>query len=188
MMISLQRLSLASVLGLAFTLTAQAQHAQPHGGAADPGAPGSMGMHGKAGAETVTLGRISIAAPWSRATPGSAKVAGGFFTLTNQGEPDTLLSATAPDIAGRVEIHETTLSDGIMRMREKESGIPLPSNGTTEFKPGGLHMMFMDLKQPLKAGERFKADLVFAKAGKVTVEFNVRGMGQGAGDGARGLH
>jgi periplasmic copper chaperone A len=178
----LHKLLVASVLGLAFAPSVQAQHAQPHGGAvtggAASGAHGSAG-HGRADQATVTLGRINIIGPWSRATPGSAKVAGGFFTLNNQGEPDSLMSAAAPEIAGRVEMHETTLNDGIMRMREKEGGIPLPSNGTTQFKPGGLHVMFMDLKRPLKAGERFKAELVFAKAGKITVEFTVRAMGEG---------
>lgn len=161
----------AVIFAVPVAAKAQHMHAQQHTGTA----------HGSADLPIVSLGRISISAPWSRATPGSAKVAGGFLTLTNQGEPDTLISAAAPEIAGRVEMHETTLTDGIMRMREKEGGIALSSNATAEFKPGGLHMMFMDLKRPLKAGERFKADFVFAKAGKVTVEFTVRAMGEGAG-------
>jgi periplasmic copper chaperone A len=168
MTLLMRKIRLVAALMLAAS-AAQAQHAGGH----------HVSGHNSSDQAQVTLGPIGITAPWSRATPASAKVAGGFFILKNQGEPDTLISVAAPDIAGRVEMHETTLTDGIMRMREKEGGIPLPSNATTAFKPGGLHVMFMDLKHPLKAGERFKADLVFAKAGKVTVEFNVRAIGTG---------
>lgn len=171
------RLVAALAMGLAFTLPADAQHAMPpHAPAQGHATPG-----GHAQAPSYKAGDLTITTPWSRATPGSARVAGGFFQLLHRGtQPDRLVSAYAPDIAGRVEIHETTLIDGVMRMREKEDGIALPAGATTEFRPGGLHVMFMDLKRPLKEGERFKADLVFEKAGTVPVEFTVRAMGAGA--------
>ncbi len=170
------RLVAALVWGLAVSTPALAQHAGPGHPASGHAAPG-----GHVQAPTYQAGDLTIAALWSRATPSSAKVAGGFFQLLHRGtQPDRLVSASAPDIAGRVEIHETTLIDGVMRMREKADGIALPGGATMEFRPGGLHVMFLDLKRPLREGERFKADLVFEKAGTVSVEFTVRAMGAGA--------
>lgn len=122
-------------------------------------------------------GEIEIGHPWSRVTPAGAKVAGGYLTLHNEGtEADTLVSATA-EIAEKAEIHEMSVTDGVMTMRPLPNGVEIPAGGEVKLAPGGYHLMMLGLKQPLKEGESFKGTLTFAKAGTVAVEFKVEGMG-----------
>jgi copper(I)-binding protein len=127
-------------------------------------------------------GDIEIGHPWSRATPQGAKVAVGYLTLKNNGaEPDRLIAATG-EIAGKTEIHEMVVDgNGVMTMRPVEGGVDIAATGTVELKPGGLHIMFMDLKQGAKEGEKFKGTLTFEKAGSIDVEFAVEAMGGDSG-------
>ncbi|MGU3494693.1 DUF1775 domain-containing protein [Xanthobacteraceae bacterium A53D] len=125
-------------------------------------------------------GDITIEQPWMRATPGGAKVAGGYLKLTNAGSSDDRLVSLTTEVAGRPEIHEMAMTDGVMTMRELPKGLDIPAGKSVELAPGGLHLMLMDLKRPLKQGEQVKATLVFQKAGKVDVTFDVRGIGAGA--------
>ena len=128
-------------------------------------------------AKDFMVGAITIEQPWSRATPGGAKVASGYFTIKNAGDsPDRLVSAAA-EIAGRTSMHRMSMSDGIMQMREVTEGLPVPANGSVALDPGSYHVMFMDLKRPLKEGETFSGTLTFEKAGRVDVTFEVEGLG-----------
>lgn len=125
----------------------------------------------------VKVGDLVLDAPWTRATPGGAKVAGGFLKITNTGSaPDKLLSASF-ERAAKGEVHEMSMANGVMTMRELAGGLEIAPGKTVELAPGGYHLMFMDLKQPLKEGEKVKGTLVFEKAGKVDVTFDVRGIG-----------
>lgn len=129
------------------------------------------------GADTFKVGAITIAVPWTRATPGGAKVAGGYLKLTNAGTTADRLIAGTSDIAGRLEFHEMAMNNGVMQMRPLSAGIDIKPGETVELKPGGLHVMFMDLKRQLKQGETAKATLEFEKAGKVEVTFKVEAIG-----------
>jgi periplasmic copper chaperone A len=121
---------------------------------------------------------ISLEHPWSRATPAGAQVGAGYVTIKNAGASgDRLVSATA-DVAGKVEIHEMKMDDGVMKMRPIE-GLAIPAGKSVELKPGGYHIMFIQLKTPLKTGETVKGSLVFEKAGAMPVEFKVEAMGAG---------
>ncbi|MFT4097879.1 MAG: copper chaperone PCu(A)C [Rhodoblastus sp.] len=123
-------------------------------------------------------GDISLDHPWSRATPAGAPVGAGYVTLKNVGgAADKLLSATA-DVAGKVEIHEMSMDGGVMKMRPI-AGLEIPAGKSVELKPGGYHIMFMGLKQPLKAGDTIKGTLTFEKAGAMPVEYKVEAMGAG---------
>jgi uncharacterized protein YcnI/copper(I)-binding protein len=127
------------------------------------------------------VGALVIEAPWSRATPGGAKTAGGYLKVTNTGStPDRLLRGTFA-VAGKGEVHEMSVQDGVMKMRELGDGLEIKPGQSVELKPGGFHMMFMDLKEPLKAGQTIKGTLVFEKAGSVDVEYAVRPMGATSG-------
>ena len=131
-------------------------------------------MHGHS---SIHAGSLMIARPWSRATPGGAKVAGGFMTITNHGkEPDRLL-AISSDIAGIHEIHEMIMDGSMMKMRALEKGIEIQPGKSVELKPGGLHVMFIDLKAPFVEGNTIKSVLTFEKAGKVAVEFQIEKIG-----------
>ena len=127
-------------------------------------------------------GSLVIEAPWSRATPGSVRVASGYMRITNGGtEPDRLVGGTAA-AAGGFSVHETSNVDGVARMRHLESGLVIRPGETVELKPGGLHGMLVDLRQPLKEGDVVKGTLVFEKAGTVAIEYRVMGVGaQSAG-------
>lgn len=130
-------------------------------------------------------GALVIETPWARATPGGAKVGGGYMRLTNTGsEPDRLTGGTVA-VAGRFELHEMSTSGGIMRMRPVEGGLAIGPGETVELKPGGYHAMFMDLRQPLKEGDLVKGTLVFDKAGPVEIAYRV---GPIAAQGAPGGH
>lgn len=120
---------------------------------------------------------ISIEKPFSRATPGGAKVAAGYMTITNKGAAaDRLVSASSP-AAGSVEIHEMKMQDGIMKMRELAGGLPIEAGNTAAFAPGGNHLMLVELKAPLKQGDKVPVTLNFEKAGKIDVTLDVQPIG-----------
>jgi len=121
-------------------------------------------------------GSLEISAPWLRATPNGAKVAGGYVSVTNHGsEPDKLIAAAMP-LAGRAEVHEMSMENGTMHMHELAGGLDIKPGETITLKPGGYHLMFMDLHDTLKQGDTIEGSLTFAKAGKVIVTFKVGGL------------
>lgn len=125
----------------------------------------------------VRIGNLVIEAPWTRATPSGAKVAGGYMTITNTGSsPDRLVGGSFP-LAGRFEVHEMAVANGVMTMRELSQGLEIGPGQKVELKPGGLHVMFMDLKSQLREGQPVKGTLVFEKAGTVEVEYRVAPIG-----------
>ena len=120
--------------------------------------------------------QIQIEKPWSRATAPGAKVGGGYMLIRNRGAAaDKLVSASSP-AAGKVELHVHVNEGGVMRMREVP-GYDVPAKGGFELKPGGAHLMFMDLKAPFKEGDKVPVTLKFEKAGEVKAEFQVGGLG-----------
>jgi copper(I)-binding protein len=138
-------------------------------------------------AEDVKAGDLVISQAWSRATPGGAKTGGGFLTIENKGSaPDKLVSASA-DVADKVEVHEMAMNDGVMKMRPVEGGLTIEPGKTVKLAPGGYHLMMMNLKSPLKQGEKLPITLQFEKAGKVTVSLDVQGVGAKGPEGAGGM-
>lgn len=122
-----------------------------------------------------TVGSLTIAQPWARATPAHAPVAGGYMNITNHGAADRLIGGST-EIAAKLEIHEMSMQNGVMKMRELSGGLPIPASGSVNLEPGGYHLMFQGLKHGLKEGQHFKATLQFEKAGPVVVDFAVAGM------------
>jgi copper(I)-binding protein len=130
-------------------------------------------------------GDITIEQPWSRATPKGAPVAGGYMVIHNAGKTTDRLTGGSFDFAGKVQIHEMTMQDGVMKMRPLPAGLEIPPGGTVTLDPNGYHVMFMDLKRQLTQGETVKGALDFEHAGPIEVEFKVGGMGD-RGPGAAG--
>ena len=126
-------------------------------------------------AHSFKLGDINIGHPYARTTATGQASGGGYLKLENKGADDKLLSASA-DVAASVELHSMSMEGDVMRMRQVD-GIALPKGKTVELKPGGLHIMFMGLKAPLKSGDKFPLKLKFEKAGEVTVTVNVEAGG-----------
>lgn len=120
-------------------------------------------------------GAIAIGHPHARATVSGQPNGGGYMLFENGGAADKLLSASAA-ISNSVELHSMKMDGGTMHMRKLDS-IDLPAGKTVALEPGGLHMMFIGLKAPLKVGDSFPLKLRFQKAGEVTVQVKIEAAG-----------
>lgn len=117
---------------------------------------------------------VVITEPWSRETAEGQNAGGAFMTIANTGTAADRLTGGSTPVAGRVEIHTMTMENDVMRMRQLADGLEVPAGGQVTLKPGSFHVMLMDLKQPLKAGEKVPLTLTFAGAGTVETELDVR--------------
>jgi copper(I)-binding protein len=134
------------------------------------------------------IGSLEIDNPWLRATPRGASVAGGYMKIINKGStPDRLIGGSAA-IAGRFEVHQMMMDQGVAKMRPVEGGLEIKPGDTVELKPGSFHVMFMDLKQPLEKGQKIKGTLEFEKAGKIDIEYAVEAMGAPSPSGGHMSH
>ena len=128
-------------------------------------------------AEEVKAGDLVITQAWSRATPGGAKIGSGYLTIENKGStPDRLMGGSA-DVADKVQVHEMTMNNGVMTMRLLDQGLMIEPGKTVKFAPGGYHLMLLDLKSPLKRGDKVPVTLEFERAGKVKLSLDVQGVG-----------
>jgi len=135
---------------------------------------------GIASAHNYRLNTLTIDHPFARATPPGAKSGGAFLVVDNAGKvPDRLLRASSP-AAGAVELHQMAMDNGIMKMRAL-SAMDVPPGGRLELKPGGFHLMMIDIKQPFKTGDHVPLTLTFEKAGSIDVVLEVESMGAAAG-------
>jgi periplasmic copper chaperone A len=128
-------------------------------------------------AEDVKVGDLVISQAWSRATPSGAKTGGGYLTIENKGSAADKLIAVSADVAGKVEVHEMAMNNGVMTMRPLDNGLSIDPGKTVKLAPGGFHLMMMELKNPLKQGDKVPVTLQFEKAGKVAVTLDVQGVG-----------
>lgn len=128
--------------------------------------------HAAAPAEVKTDALV-ITEGFTRATRPGAPVGGGFMTIANTSSVDDRLVAASSAVAGVMQIHEMAMADGMMKMRELPDGLPIPAGQTVTLKPGGYHVMFMDLKEPLVEGATVEVTLTFEKAGTVVVPLAV---------------
>jgi periplasmic copper chaperone A len=127
-------------------------------------------------ADGITVGDLTIEQPWARATPKGAAVGAGYLTIHNNGATPDKLTGGSAEFAG-VEVHEMSMTDGVMKMREVTGGLEIPAHGAVTLAPNGYHLMFVKLKTPLVKGEKVKATLTFEHAGAAEVTFDVREVG-----------
>jgi copper(I)-binding protein len=128
-------------------------------------------------ADDVKAGDLVVSQAWSRATPGGAKVAGGYLTIENKGTTADKLVSVSAAIAGKAEVHEMAMDNGVMKMRPLDKGLVIDPGKTVKLAPGGYHLMLQELKGPFKEGEKVPVTLEFEKAGKVAVSLDVQGVG-----------
>lgn len=119
---------------------------------------------------------LAIGEAWARESAPGAAVSAGYLTLAGGDAGDRLIRAES-DIADRTEIHSMTMTDGVMRMRPLPDGIAIGPGETIRLAPGGDHIMFVDLRRPLAAGESIAVTLHFERAGARAVPFAVRPAG-----------
>src|ERR1700678_4266476 len=128
-------------------------------------------------AQEIKAGNLVITQAWSRATPGGAKIGGGYLTIENKGAtPDRLIGGSG-EVASKIEVHEMSMKNGVMTMRPLDNGLTIEPGKTVKLAPGGFHLMLFDLKAPLKQGDKVPVTLEFEKAGKVNLSLDVQGIG-----------
>lgn len=139
-----------------------------------------------AAAHSVKIGQIEITDLWTRATPPRAPAAGGFLTITNLGdEADRLIAVSSP-AAEIGEVHEMKVEDGVMTMRALEDGLEIPAHSSVTLAPGGYHIMFIDLKEPIVAGTDVPVTLTFEKAGVLETVLHAEPIGAPGPKGGHG--
>jgi copper(I)-binding protein len=129
-----------------------------------------------AAAALPALGQVKVTAPWVRGTVADQMATGAFMTLT--ASTAARLVGVGSPVAGVVEIHEMKLEGNVMRMRALEA-LDLPAGRAVDLKPGGYHVMLMDLRRPLKDGETVPLTLIIERDGKreaIAVQAPVRAL------------
>jgi len=155
-------------------VTAKSDHAGGHDHAA-------MAMD----TDVVKAGSLEVSGGATKAMLPGQPVGGGYVTIKNTGDADDRLIGIESSAAGRAEIHEMAMVNDVMKMRKLEEGIVIPAGKTVELTPGGLHMMFFNVKKPFAEGDKVPVTLVFEKAGKVDV---VLATGSAKGGDDKGGH
>ena len=129
--------------------------------------------------------QVSVKDAWVRATVAQQKSTGAFMQLSSA-KPVRLVAVSSP-VAGIAEVHEMKMDGGVMKMRAVEA-LDVAAGQPVELKPGGFHVMLMELKSPIKDGDSVPLSLVFEGADKkretVEVKASARGMGRGMGMGS----
>ena len=136
-----------------------------------------MALAGSIQAQEAKVGSIKIENAYVRATAPGQPAAGAFMKIDNSGAADQLVSASSP-AAGEVQLHQMSMEGNVMKMGQVKD-IAVPANGSVDLKPGGYHIMLMNIKAPLKVGETVPVKLKFAKAGEVEVKLPVNAVSSG---------
>ena len=136
-----------------------------------------MALAGSIQAQEAKVGSIKIENAYVRATAPGQPAAGAFMKIENSGTADQLVSASSP-AAGEVQLHQMSMEGNVMKMGQVKD-IAVPAKGSVDLKPGGYHIMLMNIKAPLRAGETVPVKLKFAKAGEVEVKLPVNAVGSG---------
>jgi len=136
----------------------------------------ALAINGQVHAQTADAKSIVIDHPWARATPAGAKTGAAYMTLINNGSSGERLLAAKTPVADSVQFHSVSEENGVSRMREMRA-VEVPPGGKVTFSPGGMHIMVVGLKQPLKEGQTFPLRLTFEKAGNVDVTVSIAKVG-----------
>jgi len=123
--------------------------------------------------------QVEIKDAWIRATAPGQKTAAGYMTISNKSAQPERLVGGSSEAAAKVQTHVSVKDGDIVRMREVK-GYDIPARGSFELKPNGSHLMLVDIKRPLKEGEKIPVLLKFEKSGEIKVDFGVRPLGASA--------
>jgi len=133
---------------------------------------------------TASHAQVAVDDPWVRATVPQQSATGAFMRLTSQ--TDSSLVRADSSVAKHVEVHEMVMENNVMKMREIP-GVPLPAGQAVDLKPGGYHIMLLDLHGQVKEGESVPLTLTFespdGKRSTVEIQAPVRPLASGGGGG-----
>ena len=119
--------------------------------------------------------QISVEDAWARPVPAAGGNGAVFMRLVNAGgEPDQLVGGQSP-VAGSVEVHQTKMEEGVMKM-EHIPGLEVPPKDEVLLEPGGYHVMLIDVSGPLEVGDSLPITLRFEKSGEMKLDVEVREM------------
>ena len=120
---------------------------------------------------------IQVEHAYVNAPPPVINMAAGFLTIENHNNKDIQLIAISSPATQRIELHKTTMTDGMMKM-EPMAQVTIPAHGKTQFKPGGMHLMLIGFKSTPKPGQTIPLTLNFSNHTKVAVDAKIRDMRQ----------
>jgi copper(I)-binding protein len=118
--------------------------------------------------EVARLGPLEIDTPWARATIGTARPGAAYVTFRNTGDQLEKLVGISTPAAAHPEVHEMTQEGDVMKMRPA-GPLEIPPGEEVHLEPGGMHMMLMQLRQPLEEGDSIPITFTFREAGEITV-------------------
>jgi periplasmic copper chaperone A len=147
-------------------------------------------LAGPAAAADYKVGSLAVTQPWARATPKGASTGAAYLSVTNTGSKAARLSCASTEAAAKCQIHEMTMSNGVMQMRPVEGGLEIKPGQTVTLKPGGYHVMLEGLKAPLKAGDKVEATFTSSDGASVKIAFPIAAIGApapGASAGGDGM-
>jgi periplasmic copper chaperone A len=117
--------------------------------------------------------QISVVDPYVRMAPPGAKVTAAFMVVKNTSDKDIQIVKADSPAANVTELHNHINDNGVMRMRQVKE-VPLPAKGEAALKPGGYHVMLIDMKVPLKEGDKVAITLKFSDGGTKTIDAPVK--------------
>jgi copper(I)-binding protein len=124
---------------------------------------------------------IEVKDAWVREVPPASTVTAAYLNIENKGDKADKLTGVSSDIAGKAQIHKTSVDDKGVAKMEMQKDIEIPAGETVVLEPGGTHIMLIDLKEPVMGKDEVELDLTFENAGEVEVEAHVMGLGDGNG-------
>lgn len=122
-----------------------------------------------------SAGEITVTDPWGRPSPAMADAAAFYMEIDNATDTDVTLIAASTNACGVVELHESSMNDdGVMMMAEQEAGIAVPAGSATTLEPGGLHVMCLQMTDPLAVGDSIDVELEFDDGTSESVVVEIR--------------
>ncbi len=131
-------------------------------------------------AKDFDVGSIHISQPWARATPKGASSGAAYMTITNNGKTPDRVACVSSDASAQCQIHTMTMDNGVMMMRPVEGGLEIKPGETVTLRPSSFHIMLVNLKHPLEAGNTLTATLKFDNAGTIDVQYPIAAIGAAA--------
>lgn len=120
---------------------------------------------------------IKVSEAYARETIPGTNISSAYMTLVNATKRNMNIVAASSEVSENIEIHEHTMKDGLMKMRQRDT-VEIAANSRVKFQPSGFHLMIFDLKQPLKAGENIIITLYFDDKSQVDINYAIKSIKQ----------
>ena len=123
--------------------------------------------------ETVTFKGLVLSDFWIKKVIANNNITAGYIKIENKNEKNERLISVVSDFSKRIEIHDMYIKNNIMIMKHLEQGVLIKSKSQLDFKPGSLHIMFIDLTKSLNKTNLQKVKFNFKNAGSIVVNMPI---------------